>query len=186
MPAAGKRQRRKLRCLRVFLSYAHRDEWLKIELVKHLSALRRSKLIESWDDRKISPGVTLDPEISRHLETAHLILLLVSPDFINSDYCYCVEMKTALKRHACGRARVVPVILRPVDWLHTPLGKLLALPTDSKPVTKWSRRDDAFLEIAKGIRTTVEDLRRENLVSKALRNTIRSKVKRINRLGETA
>jgi hypothetical protein len=147
--------------LKVALSYAHQDERLQIELDKHLSPLRRSATIQVWHDRKISAGSDLDLEIDRNLGTSDLVLLLISPDFINSDYCYCKEMRKALKRHLRGEARVIPVILRPVDWLTTPIGKLLALPRDGKPVTTWHRRDAALLDVATGVRRAVEELRRQ-------------------------
>jgi hypothetical protein len=145
-------------CLNVFLSYAHRDERLREELDKHLSALRRSAVIASWHDRRISPGAELDCEVDEHLNSSDLVLLLISPDFMNSDYCYRREMRTALKRHAKGQARVIPIILRPVDWLRTPIGKLLALPKDGRPVTTWHRRDEALLDVAKGVRRVAEEM----------------------------
>jgi hypothetical protein len=144
--------------IRVILFYAHRDEMLREELDKHLSALRRSEAIESWCDRRIAPGSELDREIDQHLKSSELVLLLISPDFINSDYCYRREMQAALRRHAKGQARVIPIILRPVDWLRTPIGKLLALPRDGRPVTTWHRRDEALLDVAKGVRRAVEEM----------------------------
>jgi hypothetical protein len=86
------------------------------------------------------------------------VLLLISPDFMNSDYCYRREMRAALKRHAKGLTRVIPIILRPVDWIRTPIGKLLALPRDGRPVTTWHRRDEALLDVAKGVRRAAEEL----------------------------
>ncbi len=100
----------------------------------------------------------------------HLILLLISPDFMDSDYCYRREMRAALKRHAKGQARVIPIILRPVDWRRTPIGRLLALPRDGKPVTTWHRRDEALLDVAKGVRMAAEEVgarRRSNFLSQA-------------------
>src|SRR5262249_10559694 len=85
-------------------------------------------------------------------------LLLISSDFLASDYCYDVEVKTAMKRHDDGEARVMPVILRPVDWKGAPFGKLQALPKDARPVTDWSNRDEAFLDIAQGIRVAAGEL----------------------------
>lgn len=160
MPLIKRRRRslRQVRCVNVFVSYAHRDERLREELDKHLSSLRRSAAIASWHDRRICPGDDLDREVDQHLSSAEVVLLLISPDFINSDYCYRREMRAALKRHADGLTRVIPIILRPVDWLATPIGKLLALPRDGKPVTIWHRRDEAFLDIARGVRRAVEEL----------------------------
>jgi hypothetical protein len=144
--------------VKVLLSYAHRDERLRVELDKHLSALRRSPLIDVWHDQKIIPGSDFNHEIFQHLESADLVLLLISPDFVDSDYCYQREMRSALRRHAKGQARVIPIILRPVDWLRTPIGRLLALPRDGKPVTSWHRRDEALLDVAKGVRIAVEEI----------------------------
>jgi hypothetical protein len=144
--------------LSVFLSYAHKDERLRVELEKHLSVLRRSDLIETWHDRKIAPGAPIYSEIERHLERSDLVLLLISPDFLDSDYCFRREMRIALRRHARGQARIIPIILRPVDWQRTPIGKLLALPRDGKPVTSWQRRDEALLDVAKGVRVAAEEM----------------------------
>lgn len=146
------------RRVKVFLSYAHRDERLRDELDKHLSPLKRSALIEAWHDRQILPGTDLHSEIDLHLESADLILLLLSPAFIRSDYCYQKEMQVALTRHVAGTARIIPIILRPVDWTGTPVGKLLALPKDGKPVINWQRKDDALLDIAKGVRRVVNEI----------------------------
>ena len=151
----------------VALSYAHRDERLREELDKHLSPLRRSALIETWHDRKIPPGVELDAEIDQHLASADLVLLLISPDFINSDYCYRREMRVALQRHAKGLARIIPIILRPVDWMRTPIGRLLATPRDAKPVTTWQRRDDAFLDVATSVRRAAEEIATDRTARKS-------------------
>src|SRR5205085_12062076 len=93
--------------------------------------------------------------ISQQLNTAHIILLLISPDFMNSDYCYGIEMKRALERHENGDAYVVPIILRYVYWQGEPLGKLQALPTDAKPVKSWPDQDEALYNVTEGIRKVV-------------------------------
>jgi TIR domain/NACHT domain len=136
-------------------SYAHADEELRDELEKHLSILRRQGLISTWHDRQIVPGVNWSQEINTHFETAELILLLISPDFLASDYCYGVEMRQALDRHERGDAKVIPVILRPVDWQGAPFESLQGLPRDMKPVTLWKNRDEAFEDIVRGIRRTI-------------------------------
>src|SRR5579859_1437165 len=104
----------------VFYSYAHEDEVLRNELEKHLSILQRLGLISSWHDRQIVAGTDWAKAIDTHLETASLILLLVSSDFLVSDYCYGVEMKRALERHQMKEARVIPILLRPVEWKGAP------------------------------------------------------------------
>ena len=145
--------------MEVFFSYSHQDEGLRNELEKHLSLLQRQSVIDIWSDHRIGPGEELGGEIDRHLESADIILLLVSPDFLNSDYCYDIEMKRAMERHENGDARVVPVILRPCDWQSAPFGKLKALPTDGKPITKHQTLDDAFLDVTRAIRGVAQQLR---------------------------
>lgn len=142
----------------VFLSYAHEDEWLLSQLEAHLSGLKREGLISTWCDRQIMPGSCWAGIIDQHLEEASLILLLVSSDFLNSDYCYEIEIKRALELHQAGKSRVIPLIMRPTDWKKTPLAHLRALPGGDQPVTSWSDPDQAFLDIAFGIRRVVEEL----------------------------
>ena len=143
----------------VFISYSHQDEGLRNELEKHLSVLRRQGVIDIWTDHRIGPGEEISGEIDRHLESADIILLLVSSDFLNSNYCIDIEMKCAIERHESGEARVIPVILRPCDWQSAPFGGLKALPTDGKPITKHQTLDDAFLDVARAIRVLTQQLR---------------------------
>lgn len=146
------------KAIEVFFSYSHKDEDLRDELEKHLSILKRQGVIQSWHDRRIGAGREWEGEIDKHLNTAHIILLLISADFLTSDYCYEVEMKRAMERHQAGETRVIPVILRPCDWEDALFGKLQALPMDAKPITSWPNRDEAFLDVARGIRAAVEEL----------------------------
>ncbi len=145
---------------KIFCCYAREDEALLNKLRAHLRPLQREGLIELWHDRDISAGAEWDREISEHLNAAQVILLLVSPDFMNSDYCYGVEMKRALERHARGAARVIPIILRHVYWQGAPFGQLQALPTDAKPITDpyWHNLDMGFFNVAEGIRKVVIEL----------------------------
>ena len=145
--------------IRLFYSYAPKDESFRKELEKHLSLLKRQGLIAEWDNRNISAGTEWASEIDSHLNTAHVILLLISSDFLASDYCYSTEMNRALERHDAGEARVIPVLLRPVDLEGTSFSKLQALPTNRRPIMKWPKRDDAFLDVVQGIRRVVGELR---------------------------
>src|SRR5947209_12107512 len=144
----------------IFFCYAHEDEDLLNKLKRHLWPLQRQGLIDVWHDRDISAGTEWEQEISQHLNAAQIILLLVSPDFMFSEYCYGVEMKRAIERHQRGEARVVPIIVRPVQWKAAPFGKLQALPTDGKPITgrSWRNRDEALYDLAEGMRKIVEEL----------------------------
>jgi hypothetical protein len=136
----------------LFFSYSHKDENLRDRLETHLAGLKREGAIETWHDRRIIAGDEFAGVIDDNINRADIVLLLVSPDFIASDYCFQIEMQRALERHAGGEARVVPVILRPCDWHSAPFGKLMAVPKDGKPVVSWPDHDDALLDIAVGIR----------------------------------
>jgi len=135
----------------VFYSYAVEDENLRQELEKHLAILKWKQIISTWHVRQISAGMELAKEINTHLNSAHIILLLVSPDFMASDYCYEVEVRRAMERHALGEACVIPILLRPVVWDGAPFSILQALPTGGTPVTNWANRDSAFEDITLGI-----------------------------------
>lgn len=143
---------------KVFFSYSHVDEVLRDRLEVHLSLLKRQGLIESWHDRRITAGSDLDAAISKNLEEANVILLLVSADFIGSEYCYSREMARALERHRENTARVIPVILQPCDWHGAPFGKLLAAPKDGKAVTTWPNQEEAFTDVARQVRYAVEEM----------------------------
>lgn len=136
----------------VFFSYCHADEALRNELQKHLMQMVRNGEITTWHDRMIRAGDEFDGEIDQHIEEAKIILLLVSSDFIASDYCCDVELKRAMERHKEGSARVIPVILRECDWKSAPFGKLLAVPTDGRAVQEWPNTDKAFLNVVEHIR----------------------------------
>lgn len=142
----------------VFFSYSHRDEDLRDLLEVHLSMLKREGAIDVWHDRRIGAGNDLDKAISESLQTADVILLLISPDFLASNYCYDSEMIRAMERHESGEAKVIPVILRHCDWHHAPFGKLRATPTDGKPIKKWTDLDEAFLDVVRDIRQAVQEL----------------------------
>src|SRR6266446_6459746 len=140
---------------KIFFCYTHEDEPLLNKLKTHLKSLQRLGLIRVWYDREISPGAEWEQEINKHLFTAQVVLLLVSPDFIASDYCYGTEMKRAIELHELGRTYVIPIILRPSYWQDTPLSKFQVLPSNGRPVTSWTGRDGrdrALLDVTMGIK----------------------------------
>ena len=130
----------------VFCSYAHEDEPYRRQLEAHLSGLKRQGLILLWHDQHILPGANWTEIVDEHLETASIILLLISADFLASSFCYGIEMTRALERHEANEARVIPIIIRPCDWQDTPLGKLQALPADAKPISTWESIDDGWTQ----------------------------------------
>lgn len=145
--------------LRILFCYSHEDEAILNKLKAHLIPLQRQGLVDLWYDRDIRAGTVWEQEINNYLETAQIILLLVSSDFMASEYCYSTEMRRAIERHERGEARVIPVILRWVMWKQTPLGKLHALPKDGLPITddRWSQ-DYALCDVAEGVYKVVGEL----------------------------
>lgn len=145
---------------RVFMSYSHRDEALRDELEVQLAMLKRQGLISVWHDRRMVAGDRLDWSINQELDQADIVLLLISPDFLASDYCYKIEKARALERHREGTARLISIILRPCDWTHSDLPEFLVTPTDGKPITTWPNQDEAFLDVARSIRRAIEEVDR--------------------------
>jgi hypothetical protein len=153
------------KAIKIFYCYAQEDDALRKELEKHLSPLRRLRQVTGWFSRDILAGANWADEMETQLNTASIILLLISPDFMASDYCYSVEMQRALERHRTGKARVIPIILRPVLWEDVPINELQLLPTTGKHVTQWINRDEAFLNVARAIRDVVRMLLSEQILS---------------------
>lgn len=146
------------RPMRLFCSYSHKDESMRNELDTHLKLLQRRGSIESWHDRKVGAGDDWAKEIDKNLERADIVLLLVSADFIASDYCYEREMNRAMERHDKKEARVIPVIVRDVNWSKAPFAKLQSLPRDGLAVTKWPDRDSAWRTVSEGIEALVNEM----------------------------
>ena len=144
--------------MKIFYSYTHKDEDLLDRLAKHLAPLKEDFCIEEWDDRKIQAGQNLHEEIDKHLETADLVLLLTSPDYLASSECKR-EIRKSLKEKEKRNCIVIPVILRPCAWQdHEKISSLLAIPKDGKPITKWDDRDEALLDIYKKVREIAESI----------------------------
>ena len=145
--------------LRVFFSYSHKDERYRNQLETHLKILQRRNLIDVWYDRRIGAGEELDKEIDENLKRSDIILLVVSADFIASDYCYDIEVTRAMEMHEASEARVIPVIVRDVNWHSAPFGRLKALPRDGRAVTTWPNRDTAWRNVSEGIEAVVKEMR---------------------------
>ena len=142
--------------MKAFISYSHKDDAALDRLHTHLATLRREGSIDAWFDREILAGGEIDAEIAKELESCELFLLLVSPDFLASDYCVEREMQRALERHEAGEARVVPIIIEPCDWASSPLRQLKALPRDGKPVSDWTNANHAYLDVVTELRRLLE------------------------------
>jgi len=145
--------------IEVFFSYSREDKPLRDKLEIHLSSLRQQGVISSWHDRQIVAGSEWEEEIDRHMRTADIILLLVSPDFVNSKYCYDIELPYAMRRHEAGEAYVVPILLRPVArWKNLTFTRLQVYPSGGVPITQWADPDNGFVDVAEGIAEAVEKL----------------------------
>jgi hypothetical protein len=136
---------------RVFYSYSHDDAELRDRLATHLAPLKHRKQIAEWHDREIAPGADWNAEISAQLESADLIVLLLSADFLASDYCFGVEVNRALARLKAGEVRVAPIIVKPCYWEESVFSELQILPRDAKPVSSYASPDEAWTEITKEI-----------------------------------
>jgi len=137
----------------IFLLYSHEDEEMKKEFLKHMAILRRTGRALVWHDRDIEGGEEIHKQVDAHLAAANIILMLISASFIASDYCYSEKMQDAMKRHERGTAKVVPIIIKPVDWQETPFHKPQALPRElKKPISMCANQDEAWLEVVQRIR----------------------------------
>jgi hypothetical protein len=145
-----------LRPLDAFVSYSHKDDKYRNELEAHLSLLKRQDKIRLWTDHRIVPGQNWRQEIGDNLSGAGLVLLLISADFLRSDFCWNIELRESLERHSQGYVTIVPIILRPCDWTSAPFARLQGLPADAKPVSTWKNRDAAWQSVAAGIRSLID------------------------------
>jgi predicted ATP-binding protein involved in virulence len=158
--------------MKVFISYSRRDKDLLDKLNAHLGSLRHTGKI-TWSDQDIEVGNEWERALGEHLDTADIILLLISADFLASDYCYSIELQRALKRHENREAYVTPVILRACDWKNSPIGKLQVLPTDGKPLNSWPETDEALTNVVKGLRRIIQKM---TTTPKKVKNLVISKI----------
>ncbi|WP_199693819.1 TIR domain-containing protein [Sorangium cellulosum] len=140
----------------VFISYVPEDERHRTRLEVHLGLMMRQGLLRMWHRGRVGAGEVVDTTAAASLERAWLVLLLVSADYLASEECFTLEMSRALARHERGEAQVIPVLLHACDWASAPFGTLRVLPTGSKPVSSWRNRNEAWADVARGIRRLVE------------------------------
>ena len=144
--------------MRAFISYCHADKKLYERLKTHLKSLEREKLVEPWSDYEILPGSNIDDEIKHKMEESELFLLLISPDFIASDYCFGKELDHAINRHYSGTAKVIPIILEPCNLESiSELLKLKALPDEAVPISTFNNHNVAFSQVIEGLKLVISD-----------------------------
>jgi hypothetical protein len=165
----------------IFFSYAHKDEDLMNSVRRQLVVNERNGRILKWHDREIPAGSGWRQQIDDRLRQAKIILLFVSPDFLDSRYCYEIEGKEALRRHEAGEARVIPVILRPCLFEDAPFSELQALPKDAKPISTWNNIDEATLDVARGIMKVVEELAKASNIRRVVKKSAARRVVRKTR-----
>lgn len=144
--------------IKIFYSYSHKDERFRETLETHLKLLSRHETAIFWHDRKITAGAEWKKQIDDELRSANIILLLISSDFLASDYCYEKEMEVALQLHESKQSIVIPIILRPSDWADAPFSKLQALPKDALAITLWDNEDQAWLNVVSGIKASIAEI----------------------------
>ncbi|MAW82077.1 MAG: molecular chaperone Tir [Parvularcula sp.] len=159
--------------MKAFISYSHADEAAVGDLHKHLAAMRRAGQIDAWFDREILAGENLDSSIISELSSADIFFAMISPDFINSDYCFEKEMVEALKGHDEGTIRVIPIILEPCDWQNTPLGDLKAVPKDGKAISEWTNKNTAWLDVVNEIKRVISSLSKKSSAASFVAATAR-------------
>ena len=139
---------------KLFYSYSHQDEKFREILESHLAVLRRAGIIDEWHDRKISPGSNWKEDIDENLINSDIVILLVSSNFLASNYCNDVETAIALDLHAKEELTVIPVIIRPCYWQVARFAqdfKLQALPKDGIAISSFNNPDEAWLQVVRGI-----------------------------------
>ena len=148
----------------LFISYAHKDERMKDELVMRLKLLQAQGLVDCWHDRMIEVGEEWDRHIMRELDSADIILMLVTSASLASDYIRTKEMENALQRSSRGEAAVFPVILEHCQWQLTPLKDFQALPEDAKPVRDWKPQRNGWYNVMEGLRKKIAGMKRNRSV----------------------
>lgn len=149
----------KVRRCRVFISYARHDERHRRRLVVHLTQLVRDGLIDLWSDWSVIAGADWDRDIRHQLEIADIVVLLVTPNFVASAYCFEKELPLALRRGEEEGVRVLPVYVKSVDLVNLPFGKIAGLPANLRPISAWRDPDEAWLQVAQCVRRMAEAVR---------------------------
>lgn len=144
--------------IKVFVSYSAQDQEFAEELEKHLVLLQRQGLIRTWQSRIVDRSYDWANTIDINLEESQLILPLVSTDYLASDYTSGVEMRRAMALHSSGQARLLPILVRPVDLKRGPFAEMQVLPRGNHPISTWSDQDAAWINITRGIRKAVTSL----------------------------
>ncbi len=157
--------------IKVFISYSRKDKEYKEELLEFLAPMRRNNVIQIWNDKDIVPGEQWEDELLERLTTADIVIFLVSPSLLNSDYIHRVEIKGAMERHKKGELVIIPILIRNSDFAESDFKTFQGLPADLKPVTTWDDRDSAWLSVTKGLKRVIESIQKKIEAKKATPST---------------
>ena len=141
--------------IQIYISHSNRDRQMKEQLITYLKSLERQGLINILNDQGIPGGENWEALIDTQMSRASIILLLVSPDYLASDWCYEIEARRALERMETDGIKVVQIILKRCDWFYAPFGRLQALPMNGKPINEWRKRPDAYIDVAERVKQIV-------------------------------
>jgi hypothetical protein len=144
---------------KAFISYSHADEKIREKLHTHLAILRREGEIEAWQDQEILAGANLNRTISLALSSSQLFIAIVSPDYLNSNYCYEKEFQQAQELQTAGKMIIVPIIAEHCDWLNSPFREMKAVPKDGKPISDWTNDNAAYLNIISELRRVLNTIK---------------------------
>lgn len=152
---------------KVFISYSHKDAKHLKRLQAHLADYERNKLVEIWDDTKITPGATWRDEIEEAMDSAKVAVLLVSADFLASEFVAESELPRLLTAAKKEGTIILPIILSPCGFEYTKLSQFQAVNSPSMPLTRmtYHQREDLWAKVAKVIRDTTSTHTSENLAS---------------------
>ncbi len=145
--------------LSLFVSYSHKDERFRDEFRGALTAYERKGELVVWQDTMIVPGQKWEPEILRKLEEAEIIVLLLSNDFIKSDYCMVKAFEIAKRRDATGECVIVPIVVRACPFKKLDLGEIQAIYPNGKAIKQHRDRDVAWLEVTKELDRVIERMK---------------------------
>lgn len=146
---------------KVFISYSHKDEELKMQFDAHLSGLKRLQLIEVWDDRQVLIGDKWDDIIKQRLLSSEIVIFLISSDFLASEYINEVEINETIIRHHRNEVYIAPIFLRPCDFASSILSNFQGVPRDARFITSWESIDSAFLSVINELKKIIADFKPE-------------------------
>lgn len=156
--------------IRIYCSYASQDERFFALLRSHIRPLERSGRVCLWARSMAVAGSNLNRQVEEELAKADILLLFVSPDYLNGETT-SYETNRALQRASLGNARVIPLLLRPTAWEQTPLSRLQALPRDGRPISRWNNRDEAFVDVIQALSNVLDSLKKERTRVDEIRGT---------------